>query len=576
MKSTEIEAGKMGEEELTGRTKPPYFKKIKELVFGGGRINMSNWLDILTEVYGDRASIYLEKELDYPFFKGKTITYRAAMEFVNRIGNALLKQGIGEGDRVVLITSNRVELVFACFAVMKIGAIAVPLNFMFRAPEIKYIVENCGARCVIVDWDVFVLNVKDASFAPSVEKWLIVTRREAPEGFLSLRKLMSEAGGGLAPKEFIPEKIVAILYTSGTTGFPKGALLTNEAFSRTVRREARLAAVLPTSRAQLGVFTLPVAHIMGYIMTISFFAFALPWYFISRFTPEKVLKTIEKHRGTTFVGVPTMYAVLAACGPEKYDLSSIKVWGAAGDAMPVERIRHFKRFGGVHLWKLRIPPLYFEGYGQVETVGITCLKTAWHWRVPKPGSVGRVVRALHHKIVDQNGKTVRRGEVGVLAVKGPRVCRGYWANEEANREAFLDGEWFLTGDLVRADRRGRLYFVDREKDMIKCGGYSIFSKEVEEELKNHPAVAEVGVIGIPDEMKGQIPVAVVSLKPGKKAAEDELVQWGRENIAGYKAPRHVRIVKDMPLGMTFKVDKKELRRLYTEEFREILAGKRRV
>jgi acyl-CoA synthetase (AMP-forming)/AMP-acid ligase II len=392
----------------------------------------------------------------------------------------------------------------------------------------------------------------------------MVSQKDIPEGFVPISQLMSESDDFLEPAKVPKEDIIAILYTSGTTGFPKGALLTNEGFSRTVKKEAMLSAILPNSliNKQIGIFTLPVAHIMGYIMVISFLSMAVPWVFIRRFDPPKVLETIEKYKGTIFVGVPTMYVMLSLAEPEKYDLSSMRVWGAAGDAMPIEYIKKFKKFGGWRIFGIHLPPLYFEGYGQVETIGITCLKTGWFWWIPKQGSIGKVVRALKYKIVDEDGKEVKRGDAGELLVKGPRVCKGYWKSPEANKETFLPGGWFRTGDLVKQDIRGRLYFVDREKDMIKCGGYSIFSKEVEEEMKKNPKIEEVGVIGIKDELKGQKPVAIVKLKPNEKATPDEILEWAKENIAAYKAPREIEIVDDIPLGMTLKVDKKELRKRY--------------
>lgn len=549
------------------RKRPPYRRKFWDLVVRGGRISMSNWLDILAGVYGDRVTVHLhDREMKYPFFTGTEITYNDALMFVNRIGNGLTSVGITKGDRVIVITSNRIELGLACFAVMKIGAVAVPLNFMFKAPEIRYIAENSGARAMIIDRDVYHLNVKDQAKIPGIDTWVLLAKEdEVPPGFHSFSRLMADASPVLEPIVLDDEEVVIILYTSGTTGFPKGAMLTNAGFSRVVRRFARLAALLRTPRTYLGVFTLPVAHIMGYIMMIANLSIAMPWVFISRFDPYTVLEALTKYQATLFLGVPAMYTMLFQAMdsvPGKYDLTSMRFWGSAADAMPVEYIRRLKKTGGARLLGIRLPAVFFEGYGQVETLGITTMRRSWIFGSHTPGCVGKPARRVKVRIVDEQGRDVKRGGVGELWVKGPRLMKGYWNAPDMNRKVFVDG-WFRTGDLMRQDRLGRLYFVDREKDMIKVGGYSVFSGEVEEEMRHHPKISEAAVIGVPDSKKGHIPLAVIVLKGGEKAASEEILAWAKENIADYKAPRRVEIVDELPKGMTLKVMKKELRERFS-------------
>jgi len=545
--------------------KPKYRKKFRTLVLRNRLLNMYNWLDILADLFENRVIMYLTREIDYGFFRGKAITYRTALRFVNRIGNALLSMGVRPGDRVAMITTNRFELAMAYFAAMKIGAIVVPLNSMLRQREIRYVVEDCGAEWLITDRQIYAASIQDPSTLPTISHWIMLTRREVPEGFESLSEWMSRSSDELEPVLRDPTTEIAILYTSGTTGYPKGAVLTEEGFSRLVRRLSRMTGVLPPTNRYLGIYIVPLAHVMGYVLMISIFAMGVPAVFLSTFDPQEVLETIQNCRGSFFIGVPTMYTMLLQANPEKYDLSSMKVWGSAADAFPAEHVETLKKFGGVRILGRRIlPPLVFEGYGQVETTGITCmLRHPFFSGKREPGCVGKPVRHVKARLVDEKLKDVPPGQPGELLVKGPRVMKEYWNSPEMNAEAFRDG-WFRTGDIMRRGRDGRLYFVDRDKDMIKVGGYSVFSKEVEKEMLEHPMIAEVAVIGVPDPVKGQKPVAVVRLKPGEKISSEELVDWGKENIAPYKAPREVILVEAMPYGTTLKIDKKELRKRYSQ------------
>lgn len=557
---------KMTEKVTLKNTKPFYLKKFFKVLLSYNKFNTSNWLDILADIYGDRKLFFLEKELDYGFFKGSALTYTDILRFVNRMGNAFKKLGVKKGDRIAFITMNRIELALAYFAGMKIGAVVVPLNAMYKAPEIKYVVENAETELLVTDRQVFNVSIEDTSRFPTVKKWVMLTRERVPEGFYNLAEMMKEADENLEPIEKTSDEMVAILYTSGTTGYPKGAILHEEAFAREIRRFALLAGILPTLNRFIGLYVVPLAHVMGYVIMIAMCSMGLPCIFVSRFDPQDVLEKMEKYGVRVFIGVPAMYAMLSISGANKYDLSTMKVWGSAADALPTEYLDEFSNYGGIRIFRRQIlPPLFFEGYGQVETAGITSIYIHpfifRKLRRKKPGCVGKPVRGMEVKIVDENWNEVKRGEAGELVVRGPRVTKGYWKGDELNRTTFKDG-WMRTGDLMKMDRRGRLYFIDREKDMIKVGGYSVFSKEVEEEMMANPKIAEVAVIGVEDKIKGQKPIAVVRLKPGESAEEEELLEWARKHIALYKAPRRVIIVDQMPYGATMKIDKKMLRKQY--------------
>lgn len=537
-------------------SKPPYFRKFKALTLEHASITMATFLDVLAGVYGDRTCFMCEDD-------GREISYRQARDFMNRAGYVLKRHGIQPGDRIVVCTSNRIELALICYAVMKIGAIAVPLNFMFKAGEIRYIVENCGARAIVTDAEVFEDNIRDRGSIPGVETWIFLGD-SPPAGCISLVKEMAGAPGSLDPHPLGDDDVVGIFYTSGTTGFPKGAMLTNKGFlKQIVRRATWVTGMLWTTGMHTVYHALPLSHMMGFAVTLIMICSAVPIVFSKRFDPQKTLSVIGRRGITIFVGVPAMYAMMLREHPETYNLTSIRAWGSAADVIPLDHIRTFQGLARrPFLGLFRIRPFFVEYYGQVETSGITCIKITPPFRAYKTACVGVRLPGVKLRITDESGKTLGRGKIGELMVKGDNVTKGYWGRQDAASGAFMNDGWFHTGDLARKSLFGFLYFVDREKDVIKSGGYSIFSREVEEELMKHPKVADAAVIGVPHEVKGEVPVAAVVLRAGEGAAPEEILEWAKENIAFYKAPRQVRIVPELPRGMTLKVQKKDLKKLF--------------
>jgi long-chain acyl-CoA synthetase len=296
---------------------------------------------------------------------------------------------------------------------------------------------------------------------------------------------------------------------------------------------------------------------MGMWICVIQFAMGLPWYFLNRFDPEKCLRLMEKERATAFLGVPAMYAMLLNAGVDKYNLEGMRLWGSAADKMPREHIRKIQGMGSKGL----LFPFFVELYGQVETSGLGTFRLLLPWMNPAIGGMGLPLPWIKMRVVDENGNPVRRGKVGEVEMKGGNVLQGYWGRRDATKQAFNKG-WFRTGDLARQGRLGLFYFVDRKSDRIKCGGYSVFSAEVEEEMQAHPRIEEVAVIGVPDEVKGEIPIAVVTLRQGEQASPQEILEWARQNIAHYKCPRRIEIIDEMPYGATQKMLKKELRRRF--------------
>ena len=539
---------------LEKRCVPNYFKKFLHLVIRNRSINTRNFIDRLAEVYGDRPVFFLDRELSYSFFSGSEISYRTLSQFTNRIGNALLRLGVSEGDRVGLITYNRVELAFAEFACMKIGAIPVPLNFMLKANEINYQMENSGCKVLLTDYDIFHNNIQDQGRVPAIETWIMVTEGEKPAGFYSLREIVEDASDSLKPAPLSSkDDVVIIFYTSGTTGVPRGAMLTDRNMMYTVRRYCLLLGIPPTNRKQLALLVMPVAHTSGHQNLLILLSMAIPMYFVGRFDPADILTKIEKYRVTFFAGIPTMFKMLLQAGAEQHDLTSIQLWGGGADAFPPDLVRRFRELSKRKKWGITIKPLFVHGYGMAETAGHVCISPPWG-----PQCAGWVVPGIHYRIVDQDGNPVKKGEPGELEVKGPNIMKGYWNDPDKTENAFREG-WFRTGDIMRMGKWRVLEFVEREKDVIKCAGYSIFPTELEHHLSEHPKIERAVVVGVPHPIKGEMPVAVIKLKDGEQATEEELQVWADERIAPYKRPRRYLFVDSIPMTFSLKPLRKALR-----------------
>ncbi|MBU1672113.1 MAG: acyl--CoA ligase [Actinobacteria bacterium] len=521
-----------------------YLTKLKLIADPG--LSMSNFWDKAAAVYGSGKVAYLEEPLDYAVMPRDQLCFPEVLLLVNRMGNALTKAGVCSGDRVVIAMGNRIELILLCYACFKIGAIAVPLNYMLKDTEISYIAGNCRARCLVTDRDVFDPNIKTRDAVPGVQIWIMAgPRTDNLEGFLSLDELLEEASDRLDPARLHRDATCAIFYTSGTTGYPKGAMMTSKNLLTTQRITA---AVLPVTSADLGISGLPGAHLMGFCVALLSFMMGAPGYFMKYFHPQRTLEKIQELKATIFVGVPAMYSMMIAADSDDYDLSSIRLWASGADAMPVEQINRFMGYGG----------MFFEGYGQVETSPITALKLSFGRMRFEHGCVGIPVFPVRTRIWDEECRPVPKGEAGELVVRGPNITKGYWDDSERNEEAFAGG-WFHTGDMARRGSYGLLYFVDRKKDVVKAGGYSVFSKEVEEEIRAHPKVDEAAVVGLPHPTKVEVVAAVVTPLPGEELNVEELGSWVREHIAAYKAPRYIEVRDQMPYGMTLKVLKRVLR-----------------
>jgi long-chain acyl-CoA synthetase len=529
-------------------------------------LTLGNFHDRLAELRGDKMACRLHVPLPYRNFTGKDFSYKDSALFISTECSALIDMGIKPGDRVGICTANNADQPLGVFAVARAGGVAVPMNAMLKAKEIRYIVENCGAETLIVDKDVFENNIMSKQELPSIKRWIMAgPEKECSDGFISLDGAMAAAYPGGPQPPIDAKQPVAVFYTSGTTGFPKGATMTSRSLLTAQKISASL---IPLGSNAKGVFCLPAAHVMGFGCYIMGACLGLSAYYMPHFAPKEVLEALEREKATVFVGVPAMYTMMMAEGIDKYDLSSMKMFGSAADAMPQDLMEAFRNKGTllkVGPWRARA--FFVEVYGMVELAGVATMKIAIMGLNYPAGCVGWPVPPVRVHILDEDGTRLPAEEVGEVAVAGPGITTGYWDNKEATDELVKKG-WLLTGDMGKKDRLGRLHFVDRKKDVIKVGGYSVFSVEVEQEVLDHPAVADVSVVGIPHPLKKQVPLAVVTLKEGALVSEDEILAWCKEHIAGYKSPRAVRILapEELPYGMTLKVRKLELRERFADLF----------
>jgi len=546
--------------------------------FADGTLNVSaNCLDRhVRNGRGDRTVFIWEGEPG----DTRAITYRELLDDVSRFASVLRAKGVRKGDRVALYMPLIPELAIAMLACARIGAIHSVVFGGFSADALRDRIND--SECVaLVTADggyrrgniVPLKQMADAALegTPSITTVIVVRRgggRDIPSPMQPGRdhwyhELMASESGAADPEPMGAEDMLYILYTSGTTGKPKGAELTHRAL---VGRFGSGALVPERLLARGAVSGMPVAHIAGFAMLVQLLSLGVPVHLLAKFRPTDALDAIERERPMMFIGVPAMYQMMLDAGAADRDLSSVRVWSSGADALRPEVAEAFQRFGST----FRLPLLgrgvgratFVDGYGMVELGGGVALRV--HPPIPLPLSGLRPMGGARLAVLDDEGREVPRGEVGELAVKGPGVMRGYHGNAEATREAMTDDGWLRTGDLARARPLGFFELAGRKKDVIKHGGYSVFAVEVEHALAEHPAVAEVAVLGLPDQRKGEVPVAVVRLAPGAVATVDDLRAFAATRLADYKRPTRVVLVDHLPRTGTEKVQKQALRRLFDD------------
>jgi acyl-CoA synthetase (AMP-forming)/AMP-acid ligase II len=460
---------------------------------------------------------------------GLRLTYAQASKRVNRWAGGIAA-ATTPGDRVVIATPNGYEMLLLCLAASRAGTVPVPVNSQMRPDEVRHVIDDSAATLVL---------------RAAVEV-------DGSEPLLTAHKAD-------------PDDVAALFYTSGTTGKPKGVELTH----RSLVGQVAAAGSMPTNLIMRGgaVLSLPVAHIMGFAAILGMACMGIPVYFIPKFRPTDVLDAIEQRRASIFIGVPAMYRMLLEAGAEQRDLSSVRAWGSGADAMPAELAATFKGLGATASLPIVGPigeALFFEGYGMVESGGGAALKASPPMlNIGLGESLGFPMPGYKFKVVDDDGNEVGTGQVGELLLRGPGVTKGYWGDTEATEAALTEDGWLRTGDLARKGMLGAVVFAGRKKDVIKHGGYSVYALEVERVLEEHPDVLEAAVVGLPDDRKGEVPVAAVRIAPGATFDADALKSWAEERLSDYKAPQQIVAVDELPRTGTNKVQRKELLSLFT-------------
>ncbi len=477
----------------------------------------------------------------------------------NQVANGLVAAGIQPGDKVALSCPNLPYFPIVYYGILKAGATVVPLNVLLKRREIAYHLADSEAKAYLCFQGTPELPMGEEGWAGFNEVdgcehfWMITADPAAPSpiaGTMTLGQLMGPQSPVFDTVQTDALDTAVILYTSGTTGMPKGAELSH---SNIVMNSFVVRELFGQRDDDVQLITLPLFHSFGQTVQMNGgFLGGHTLVLIARFDPEAVFNALEKENVTLFCGVPTMYwALLHYPGADQFDLdkisSTMRLGVSGGAAMPVEVMKQFSQKYTVKI---------LEGYGLSETSPVVSFS---RMNMPhKPGSIGVPVWGIEMRVVDQNMNDVPLGEPGEIVIRGHAVMKGYYNKPEANIEAFQGG-WFHTGDIATKDEDGYYYIVDRIKDMIIRGGFNVYPREIEEIMITHPAISLVAVVGVPHDQYGQEIKAYVVLKDGQTAVPEELVAWSKENMAAYKYPRIVEIRESLPMTATGKILKRELR-----------------
>ena len=490
--------------------------------------DLSTVLLATAEKFPDRPAVKLDDVV---------LTYAELVEQAKKVAAGLVAAGVEPGDRVGLVLPNVVAYPVSFYGAQFAGGVVVPMNPLLKAREVEYFLEDSGAKAVI-------------AFEPM---------SEATEKAAGVTGATFFKAGVLAPDDLVAdapiEQVVersgdddaVILYTSGTTGRPKGAQLTHDNLCTNAQTSAQEIVTITEEDVIMGC--LPLFHVFGLTCGMNAgFSVGAVLTLIPRFDPAKALEVIGRDQVTVFEGVPTMYgAMLNHPDRENADVSSLKTCASGGSALPVELLKAFEKAFGCAI---------LEGYGLSETSPVASFNMRSVGR--KPGTIGTAIPGVEMRLIDDEWGTVAEGAVGEIAIKGENIMKGYWNKPEATEESIQDG-WFRSGDLATVDEEGFYTIVDRKKDLIIRGGMNVYPREIEEVLYEHPDVLEAAVVGIPDEEFGEQVGAAVSLKEGADVSTDDIIAFVKERVAGYKYPRQVWIVGELPKGPTGKILRREVK-----------------
>jgi long-chain acyl-CoA synthetase len=485
-----------------------------------------------------------ERRGDYEtlLFEGRWHGSAELFERARRLAGGLTALGIAPGERVVVSMVNCPEVTIVYQALWRAGAVVTPATFLLSAPDLRHVIDDSEASAVITTPDQLDKVREAVAGLGSVR--CVISTGAGEDGVLGLDAL--EQASEAAP--IVPrgdDELAALLYTGGTTGRAKGVMLSHASLNFTGRAVQQASHVPGVNRF---LMTLPLSHSYGMLITISGMhsperpvTVLLRW-----FDPRVFLALIEEHRLQSSAVVPSMIHLLLAQPLEELDLSSLRFLGCGAAPLAPQAAEEIER---------RISVTVRQGYGLTETAALIATNPVGR---EKPGSVGVPIPGAVVAILDESDSQLPAGEPGEICVRSPAVMRGYWRAPEATAETIRDG-WLHTGDIGYVDEEGYLFIVDRKKDLIIRGGFNVYPRDVEDALLEHPAVSAAGVVGRPDDRYGEEVVAFVALREPDAVGEDELIEWARGQIGGYKYPREVHILDAIPLTAVGKLDRKALR-----------------
>ena len=454
-----------------------------------------------------------------------------------RLASLLRERSVAPGDRVGVMLPNVPDFPVAYYGVLRAGGIVVPMNVLLKRREIAFYLEDSGARLLLA-WHGFAEEASQGAADAGAE--LVEVEPAAFAQTVAELEPTAELAGTDA------EDIAVLLYTSGTTGKPKGAELTHANLSRNAEVSSRTTCEVGTGDVVLGA--LPLFHSFGQTVAMNAsLRVGACLTLVPKFEPGETLETMQRDRVTHFYGVPTMFgALLHHPDRERYDTSSLRTCITGGASMPVEVLRGFEDAFGAKV---------MEGYGLSETSPVACSNHPDRER--KAGSIGTPIEGVEMRLVDEDDNPVEQSEVGEIVIRGHNIMKGYWQRPEATAEA-MRGGWFHSGDMGRIDEDGYFYIVDRKKDLIIRGGYNVYPREVEEVLYEHPKIREAAVVGIPHDEWGEEIGAAVVLHEGEDLPPEEVSAYVKDRIAAYKYPRVVWFIDELPKGPTGKILKREI------------------
>jgi long-chain acyl-CoA synthetase len=497
--------------------------------------HVGRFVDETFERHGDYDAI---------FFEGRWHTLSSLLDRARRIAGGFIAVGLQPGSRVVVTMPNCPDVPVLYNAIWRAGAVVTPAMFLLPVAELRHLVSDSGASFVVTNAEL-AGQVQDAVAALDHVEAVICVEPGVP-GTLGLDAL--EAHEPVAVVDRAPPDLAALLYTGGTTGRSKGVMLSHANLANATSVGAEYEREL---RLERELMALPLSHSFGLLATLGALRSATrkSWIMLPRFDASAAVQMIDEHRVDFLQAVPSMLQLMLAEPLEDADLSSLRVIFSGAAPLPPESCQEFER---------RVPSVsILEGYGLTET---STLLTGTPPGAARAGSVGTALPGVEIRIVDAHGHPLAPGDVGEICTRSPAVMTGYWNAPEATAAALSDDGWLATGDVGYVDADGYVFILDRKKDLIIRGGFNVYPRDVEDALLRHPAVRMAAVIGKPDPIHGEEVVAFVSAEASSELTSAELVDWAREHIGGYKYPREVRVVDQLPLTDVGKVDRKAIRR----------------